>query len=202
MRIGLDLNDVIRGYTRQFAKIYREKIDHEFDVATLNVNDEDFSKVFPFKTKEAYNNFKYVDYPFEVCGMASPMDNDTMTQLIKWTETTIPDLDEDSEIELEIISTMEYALTVQATYHFLSKCGCRIRRVFMPLHSEDTWKECDAIITASPNLLGKKPEGKVSVKIDTTYNLEAKSDFAFSSFYDFASAIDNTKKLIEKIKNK
>ena len=67
----------------------------------------------------------------------------------------------------------------------------------MPTDSSEIWQKCDILITANPNLLDMKPEGKVSVKIDKEYNGETNSDFNFSSMRKFVEDEENTEKIIE-----
>ena len=43
------------------------------------------------------------------------------------------------------------------------------------------WDTCDVIITANPNILSAKPEGKISVKIESTYNNDSEADFTYAT---------------------
>lgn len=65
----------------------------------------------------------------------------------------------------------------------------------MPSNSEKIWDRCDVLITADPYLLDIKPEGKISVKIETEYNAESDADFTFISLTNFMKNND----IIEKI---
>ena len=46
---------------------------------------------------------------------------------------------------------------------------------------DEAWDKCDIIITANPNILAAKPEGKISVKIEQPYNKEITADYTFKN---------------------
>ena len=48
------------------------------------------------------------------------------------------------------------------------------------------------MITANPNLLEAKPDGKVSIKVNAPYNKEAKGDYEFDSMMDIIHDENNT----------
>ena len=50
---------------------------------------------------------------------------------------------------------------------------------------EDYWDGVDVLITANPKALESKPENKVSVKINTSYNDSNSSDFTLDSILEF-----------------
>ena len=60
MKIAIDLNDVLRDYTRNFAKYYKQGKDRTFDMSTLDdLYTNDLSQIFQFKTNDEYNKFLY-----------------------------------------------------------------------------------------------------------------------------------------------
>ena len=62
--------------------------------------------------------------------------------------------------------------------------------------NDKIWDKCDILITANPDLLDSKPEGKKTVRIEKDYNKESKYDATYESLTDFFSERINTEKLI------
>ena len=83
-------------------------------------------------------------------------------------------------------------LSIQSTLSFLARFGVRIREIHFPVDSVKMWDKCDIMITANPNLLNAKPDGKVSIKINAPYNTEAKGDYEFDSMLDVIHDENNT----------
>lgn len=196
MVIAIDLNDVIRAYTRNFAKVYQKEYNRAFDESELEITTNDLSEIFPFDSKEEYKRFTYQDYPYELYGKCETVDKTTSTFLNKWLED-IKNFDIDEEVEVMIVSPMEYGLTIQSTYFFLSKIGCRVRNVYFPTDSSTIWNKCDVLITANPRLLENKPEDKKTIKIVTDYNKENTADFTYDNVVDFFSEPNNTLNLMQ-----
>lgn len=48
MTIAIDINDVIRDFTRQFIKYYQKVINPSFEIEYDDVNDFEFTNIFPF----------------------------------------------------------------------------------------------------------------------------------------------------------
>jgi hypothetical protein len=108
----------------------------------------------------------------------------------------LENLDEIPEIYL--ISTGEYDKTIWPTYFFLSKIATKIRNIKLFLSDDNTWESFDVIITANPEILNIKTENKVSIKIDTPYNIETESDLKYESLIQCL----NDEQILEKIINK
>lgn len=196
MKIAIDLNDVLRAYTKNFAKVFNREYDHTFDISTLDVNTNEMDKLFPFENKNEYNRFVYQDYPFELFGSCETVSKDTSSALTMWLRN-IKDIDTEETIDVMIVSTMEYELSIQSTYFFLSKLGCKIREVYFPSDSTTIWDRCDVLITANPKLLDNKPDGKISVKIVADYNTECESDETYNDVINYFSDINNVKKYLK-----
>lgn len=196
MKIAIDLNDVVRDFSNNFVRYYIEGYDHEYDLSNFEFWSNDLSAVFPFKSDKAYNSFVYNDYAFELFGKCGVCSRRLETELNEWTEKTIKDIDSDEEIEVLFVSPMEYGLSIGNTYFFLSKLGTKVREVYFPTDSTTIWDKCDVLITANPNLLGCKPEGKVSIKIKAEYNNESEADYTYKDLSTFLTDAENTEKLI------
>lgn len=202
MTIGIDLNDVLRDFTMNFAKYYKQGYDHTFDYDDFELWTNDIQALFPFKTQGAYEKFVYEDYAYELYGACPTCELQLSAAFNEWVTNIVPNIDVDEPIDLIVVSPFEYGLSIASTYFFLSKIGCRIRKVFMPSDSSEIWNKCDALITANPDLMKIKPEGKISVKIKKEYNEEIDSDFAFSTMAKFLKDEKNTEEIIQKILNK
>ena len=84
MVIAIDLNDVIRAYTRNFAEVYKKEYNRGFDEATINITTNDLSKVFPFDSEAEYKRFVYQDYPYEIFGKCDTVNKMTAVHLNSW----------------------------------------------------------------------------------------------------------------------
>jgi hypothetical protein len=202
MRIAIDLNDVIRDYTNNFGKYFKKGIDHSFDIEELDVYTNDFATLFPFKKTDDYNHFVYEDYSFELFGACPPVEKNLPVKFNNWINKTLGNIDTEEENNIIIVSPMENELTIQSTYYFLSKIGCRVREVYLPKDSNTVWNKCDVLITANPLFIETKPKDKQIVKIKTTYNEELKGDYEFDSFIEFMGDENNILKVIKNGKEK
>jgi hypothetical protein len=196
MVVAIDLNDVIRAYTRNFAKIYQKEYNRSFDKDSIVIDTNDLSKVFPFDSEAEYKRFVYQDYPYELFGKCDTVESLTSSALINWCEG-LKNHDIEENIDVMIVSPMEYGLTIQSTYFFLSKIGCRVREVYFPTDSLTIWDKCDVLITANPKLLNNKPDGKFAVKIKADYNKECPADDVYTSACEFFNDTNNTVKYID-----
>lgn len=195
MKIAIDLNDVVRAYTAQFASYYKKNIDRTFDIDDVDIWTNDLNQVFPFESKAKYLEFLYNDFAYEIYGCAQVMDKNLGSRLSDWVKE-LYNLDEVPE--LCIISTGEYDKTIGSTHFFLSKIATKIRETHLLLKTDKVWDLCDVLITANPDILMIKPDNKISVKISATYNTETIADFNFESLSEFISDLQ----IIDKIKTK
>lgn len=198
LRIAIDVNDVLRDFTRQFANMYKKIVDSSFDIAYEDINDFDFTNIFPFYDNNGnidtmlFNKFKYEDCSFEIYGRAEAMDRMLPSEFNLWTQNTMRNFDDDKLPEIIIFSPFEMNLSIQSTLSFLARFGIRTRKIIFPSDSFKMWEECDVMITANPNLLEAKPENKTSIKINAPYNKEAKGTYEFDSMLDIIHDKDNT----------
>lgn len=213
MKIGIELNNIIRDINFQLVKYYKKDINKEFDDENFDYNVTDVLSKLKFKNKKAKREYVYIDYPYEIFGCANTMNKNLSVSINNWL-IYLYNL-EDDNYEVCAFSENEESLTVQSTYFFLSKIGCRIREMFFPIKVEDMWDRCDVIITKNKKLIDSKPDGKVVVLINTNDNSKLKnnSDLTYNSlldlindenFIDRVNVIRNYKpkfNLIKKIKN-
>ena len=196
MKIAIDLNDVLRDYTRNFGEYFKKGYDQDVDLDSLEVDTNDLSVVFPFKSRYDYEHFVYEDFSWELFAKCPACETGLGAAFSNWITKTITNIDTEEPIEVMIVSPMEYGITIPATYWFISKLGCRAREIYLPIDSTTIWDKCDVLITASPNLLSIKPEGKKTVKIKTDYNKDCVADFEYNNMLEFLNEDGNTEKLI------
>lgn len=184
MKIGIELNHIIRDVNSQMLKYYVKDIDKTFDEKKVEKNLVSFIDSLGFKTKKAKENFLYVDYPYEIFGCANTIHRNTSPMFNKW----LIELDNEglSGEDVCVFSLKENALTIQSSYYFLSKIGCRVRNVFFPKNSVEMWDKCDVIITTNERIVNSKPEGKKVILIQTKDNshLAPSCDLVYAAFTD------------------
>jgi len=196
MKIGIDLNDVYRAFTSQFASYYKKNIDRTFNIDEVDVWTNDLSQIFHFDSRKEYLDFLYNDFPYEIFGCTPAMDKNLPARLNDWIKE-ISNLDEIPE--LCFISTKEYDKSIGASYFCLSKHATKIRETHMLLDENLAWEKCDVLITANPQLINNTPDNKIVIKINASYNEESETEFEFASLMDFLNDIDILDKLNKKL---
>jgi hypothetical protein len=126
------------------------------------------------------NEFLHREAALEIFGHADQMHPNLMNQLNNF----IMELNDDTEHKIEIVSR-EAINSIPATYFFLSKTLCRAEQIRFVTKYEDKWNGVDVLITANPRVLESKPQGKVSVKVKTTYNTDVQADYEIETVLDF-----------------
>ena len=194
LRIAIDLNDVIRDYSRNFVKYFKKAINHGFNEEEVDFYTNDMKLLLPFDNDEQYRRFVYEDYPFELYSKCPPVDKNLPRDLNEW-------IDNDAsceDVEIFIVSPMESDLTIQSSYSFLSKIGSRIREVYFPIDSATIWDRCDVLITANPRFFYNKKDNKKIVKIKKDYNKELKSDLEYDSLFSLIKDNNFFEKIFKK----
>lgn len=183
IKIGIELNGVIRNVNKQILKYYQKDVDPSIDLDEIDEKDDVF-KYAKFDSNKSKNEFIYIDYPYEIFGCAKTIDKDLPVEINNWmVEMTNR---EDEEFMIVYYSLNEEYLTIQSSYFFLSKIGTRVREVFFPRDINEIWNRCDVVITANDDVLKAKPSDKKSVKIINTVNKDSdvKGDFEYESMTD------------------
>ncbi len=196
LRIGIELNDVVRNINRQYLKYYQKAIDQSFDIDGIDEK-KDVLSMLKFSGQNEKDEFIYTEYPYEIFGCADSMEKNLAAGMRAWTER-LSDI-EDDDVRLSFYSLEEGGLTIQATYFFLSKLGTRARKVFFPIKIDEVWEECDVVITANEKLFDNVPEGKKIVLI----NREKNSKFRDRAQLNYDSLVElmNDNMFFSKITN-
>lgn len=190
MRIGIDINEVLRDFIGQFAYTY-EKYVGEVDIEKNPVDSFDLMNHFKFDSVDEMNKFLFLEASLEVFGHADQLHENLISQLNMF----LMDVKDEEEHEI-IITSKEVAKSIPSTYFFLSKLGCRADKVIFVSKYEDIWDNVDLLITANPKALETKPNEKLSIKINASYNNNSKSDFELDSILEFIKDSEVREKIL------
>ena len=194
MRICITLDDVLRAKTRTFGKVYKKYVDSELDLQSIDLSTNDLCKAFGFKDKKSYNKFLYEDYPFEIFAEA-PMTDRLVDKKFNLWHIELNDKYGD-DVKVIISNPYEFNTSIGYTCFFLSQAATRVREIFFPKDHTEIWDRCDLLVTADPQLLSERPEGKTVVKISMPYNEGIDADYTFNTFEEF---LDEGNNIVEKL---
>lgn len=191
MKIGISINGVIRDFITKFESVYDkyhpsdDEESPERDISSLNLL-EHF--VFTGGTEEL-NSFLYVDSSLEIFGHAGETKLNSVEHL-----NQLHNLIEDMG-HTPILISKELNNSKPATLFFLSKLSAKINNIIFVRDNFKKWDFVDVMITADPEVLENKPNGKVTIKVINHYNKDCQSDY---TVIDLKELLDD-KKLLEKI---
>ena len=126
------------------------------------------------------NSFLYSEASLEVFGHAGLMSDGLMNHFNNF----LMDMKDDGEHEIELVSR-EVNRSIPSTFFFLSKVGAKTPNVRFVSNYADKWNGIDVLITACPDALNAKPNGKISVKVKAPYNKDVQADYEIDSILDF-----------------
>ena len=148
MRIGIDLNNVLRAFNEQVIKYYEKCYNVEIDLGDTKPEDVRLNELLTFKTKNDKNRFYYEDYPYEIYGCGTTMELMLLPHLNEWIKIM-----EEKGNTVCMVSVNEHILSMQSTMFFLSKIGVKSRFVYMPKEISDLNDKIDILVTANPSIL-------------------------------------------------
>ena len=205
MRIGIEINGVLRDTIGKFTQLYEkhmieEKDDdsktfeldmsgnteemvpsEEFeykilnDVTSLNLMDH-----FKFKDENELYSFMYEDFAMQIFGHAGSTETFTFSDLndiyLKYRDSN----------ELLIVSD-EMGKSKPSSLFFLSKFGCQLEKVkfYSNVTINSMWNEIDVLLTSNPTLLLEKPKDKIVIKYNTNYNKNVDCEHEISTLKGF-----------------
>lgn len=183
MRIGIDLNGVLRDTLGKIEQVYDkfymsndiEESDFKYDIKRP-IDSLLIANHFMFKTDDDVYDFLFNEHPMEIFGHASSTEYTGMNDLNDF----YFDFRDKHEI---ILVSDEIGKSKPATLFFLSKFGCQLEKVkfYSDTTKNSIWDEVDILITANPNLIDEHPSDKVIIKFKTDYNKKNKSKHEISS---------------------
>ena len=214
MRIGIDINGVLRDTIGKFTQLYEKHLiesseedflgnTYELDMSgntelietqqdpfeykkVSEVDSLELDRHFTFKSKEELFSFMYEEYAMELFGHAPSTEMTTFNIL----NDLYFELRDNNEL---VIVSSEIGKSKPSSLFFLSKFGCLLEKVifFSEITKNSMWDQIDVLLTADPNILLEKPVGKIVVKYNTSYNKHITSEYEISSLSEFSKVIKN-----------
>lgn len=216
MRIGIDINGVLRDTIGKFQQLYEKHLidkeedqflgqTYELDLSgnteliesstdvfeykkISEVNSLDLFSHFAFQSKEELFNFMYEEYAMELFGHAPSTEMTTFNIL----NDLYHELRDENEL---LIVSSEIGKSKPSSLFFLSKFGCLLEKIvfFGEITKNNMWNQVDILLTSDPNLLLEKQVGKIVVKYNTIYNKHIQTDLEINYLSEFAEIIKNIK---------
>jgi hypothetical protein len=84
MKIGIELNNIVRDLNKQIIKYYKKDINQSFDDKNVNYNVTNVIDSIDFKSKKAKFEYMYVDYPYEIFGCAPTTHRNLAVTINNW----------------------------------------------------------------------------------------------------------------------
>ena len=193
MRIGIELNGVLRDTLRKIQQEYEKwyiensfSEDEEFKYEVITkLTSLEISKHLKFKNEDELYDFLYKEHTMEIFGHAGSVETSGM---IDFNDFYL-DVRDNHDI---IIVSDEIGKSKPASLFFISKFGCLVESV--KFYSESTinslWDSIDILLTANPKLLLTHPENKIVIKYNTSYNSDIKTEHEISTIKELKSKID------------
>jgi hypothetical protein len=194
MKIGITINGVIRDFINKFESVYDKYYGNDLEEVEIkrDINTSNLLEHFNFSGgTQDLNKFLYVDASLEIFGHAGETKLNSVEHLNQL-HNIIEDMGHNP-----IVLSKELNNSKPATLFFLSKLSAKINNIIFVREYEKIWEYVDVLITADPEILDTKPNGKISIKVINHYNKSCQSDY---TVIDLKEILDD-KKLLEKILN-
>lgn len=193
MRIGIEINGVLRNTVDKIEKTYQKFMidktdgieDDEFEYGmNLPVTSLKLSEHFKFKNEEELFSFLYEEFPMEIFGHSQSSEYTSFNDLNDF----YLEFRENNDI---IIVSDEIGKSKPASLFFLSKFGCLIEEVkfYSNYTINSMWNKIDVLLTSNPDLLLNHPEDKTVIKFITSYNENVKVEHEISSIKDLKNKL-------------
>ena len=193
MRIGIELNGVLRDTLRKIQQEYEKwyiensfSEDEEFKYEVITkLTSLEISKHLKFKNEDELYDFLYKEHTMEIFGHAGSVETSGM---IDFNDFYL-DVRDNHDI---IIVSDEIGKSKPASLFFISKFGCLVESI--KFYSESTinslWESIDNLLTANPKLLLNHPKNKIVIKYNTSYNSDIKTEYEISTIKELKSKIE------------
>lgn len=213
MRIGIELNGVLRDTIGKISQVYQKhlidthqdffsgktyKLDlsgnteesietEQFKYEILSeVTTTDLMNHFKFQNSEELYDFLYKEHTMEIFGHAGSVEVSSMFDLNEFY------LDMRDYHDILIVSD-EIGKSKPASLFFISKFGCLVETI--KFYSESTinsmWDSIDVLLTANPKLILNCPIDKIVIKYNTPYNKEIDTMYSISEIKELKNKILN-----------
>lgn len=194
MRIGITINGVVRDFMTKFESVYDKyyPVDEGEESPKRDINTSNLLEHFNFTGgTDELNKLLYVDASLEIFGHAGETKLNSVEHL-----NQLHNIIEDMG-HTPIVISKELNNSKPATLFFLSKLSAKINNIIFVRDHTKKWDYVDVLITADPEALDSKPNGKISIRVINHYNKNCDSDY---TILDLKEILDD-KKLLEKILN-
>lgn len=221
MRIGIEVNGVLRDTIEKFKQIYEkhlidsndfESVDKTYAISFSGETDEvtemneDVINWFEYKILSPVTSLNLIDhfaFPSKD-ELYSFMYEEYTMELFGHAPSTemntfnmlnemYYELREDNEL---LIVSDEIGKSKPASLFFLSKFGCLIEKIvfYSEVTKKEMWNQVDILITANPDLILNKPKDKTVIKFVRDYNQNIECDLEISTLSDFNLLLKKIKK--------
>lgn len=188
MRIGIDLNGVLRDTLGKIEQVYDkfylsndDESDFKYEIIEP-IDSLNLLKHFKFPSDNDLYEFLYIEHPMEIFGHAPSVEYTGMNDLNDF----YIDMRDNHEI---IIVSDEIGKSKPATLFFLSKFSCLVENI--RFYSEQTKNNMldsiDVLLTANPDLLLN--EDKIVIKYEQIYNQNITSKYNINKIKDLKNKI-------------
>lgn len=199
MRVGIEINGVLRDTVGKFCQIYEkeflnDEINESLEVGSFEykilseITSLEMDKHFSFQSKEELYSFMFEDYVMELFGHAPSSEYTTFNDLNELY------LNERDNYEFSIVSD-EIGKSKPASLFFLSKFGCLIEKIrfYSNFTINSMWDEIDILLTSNPTLLLEHPSDKIVIKFDAQYNKHVSSKYSIKSIKELYEKLNEIK---------
>jgi hypothetical protein len=196
MVVGIALDGVVRDFIGKFEEVYDKYYPQELEegeeLPEREITSLDLEEHFHFSGgTEELNKFLYFDASLEIFGHANELKLNAVEYL-----NQAHNILEDAG-HTPIIISKELNNSKPSTFFFLSKLSCKANKIQFVRNGTSNWDHVDVLITADPESLKTKTNGKISVKVINKYNSDVDSDY---TIVDLKELIDDNS-LLTKILN-
>lgn len=207
MRIGIEINGVLRDTIGKITQVYQKNLiditdedrfekTYELDISgnteeiseivpfeykiNLPVDSLEISNHFIFQNKEEEYSFLFEDYVMEIFGHSPSSEYTTFNDL----NDVYVNLRDKHDF---IVVSDEIGKSKPASLFFLSKFGCQLEKVvfYSNYTINSMWNEIDILLTSNPSLLLEHPSDKLVIKFETEYNKKIESIHTITTMKEF-----------------
>lgn len=213
MRIGIEVNGVLRDTIEKFTQVYEKHmidenlddsylppsvynidesgntnsigVEEKFEYKSLSeVDSLDLSNHFSFRSKEEYFSFMYEEFPMHIFGHAPSTEMTTFNDFNDF-YTLFRD-----ENEIVIISD-EMGKSKPATLFFLSKFGCLVENIifYNTVTKDKVLSSFDLIVTSNPDIIINYSDKLTIIKYESVYNKQVKSEITINSLKELSEKV-------------
>jgi hypothetical protein len=217
MRIGIEINGVLRDTIEKFKQVYEK---HLVDYNDVESTDKTYTVDFSGDTNDVNSlveTTEFTNFKYEILSDVDSLDlqkhfkfqSDEELYTFMYEEYTMElfghapsteintfNLLNDLYYELRddydiLILSDEIGKSKPASLFFLAKFGCLIEKIlfYSQITKNNIWNEVDILLTANPTLLLEKPEGKTVIKFNRDYNKQIESQYEINSLSEFVEIL-------------